>query len=512
MKPYILGIDIGTSACKVVAFDISGDVVASVLCPYDVHYPRSGWAEQYADDWWQAVCHALQCIWEQGKVHPADVVGVGVDGQSWSALPVSCDGRALRPTIIWFDRRAQQQAECMVQAVGLQRLIEVSGNPPDPAYITPKMLWLKENEPDIYNGTYKFLQSNGFIVYKLTGCFTQDKSQGYGFHFFNIAEGVYDEELCRQMGLDIDKVADIFECCDVVGSVTDEAARSTGLLAGTPVVAGGLDAAASTLGAGVISVGQTQEQGGQAGGMSIYVDKPVIEPRLILGYHVVPDAWLLQGGTVGGGGALRWFVDQFGYAEVCRANKEGVSVYGIVDREASSIKPGSDGLIFLPYMSGERSPIWNPKARGVFFGLSYDKTRAHAARAVMEGCAYSLRHNIEVAQQAGAHVDELISVGGAAKSSLWTQIKADVTKKRIQVPYADDATALGAAMLAGVGIGAYKDFREAVSKTVRIRASYEPNADNFYIYDKLYAVYREVYENLEQTYDKLYEVQQEGIL
>jgi xylulokinase len=246
--------------------------------------------------------------------------------------------------------------------------------------------------------------------------------------------------------------------------------------------------------------------------MSIYVDKPVIEPRLIFGYHVVPDAWLLQGGTVGGGGALRWFVDQFGYAEVCRANKEGVSVYGIVDNEASSIKPGSDGLIFLPYMSGERSPIWNPKARGVFFGLSYDKTRAHAARAVMEGCAYSLRHNIEVAQQAGAHVDELISVGGAAKSSLWAQIKADVTKKRIQVPYADDATALGAAILAGVGIGAYKDFREAVSKTVRIRASYEPNADNFYIYDKLYAVYREVYENLEQTYDKLYEVQQEGIL
>lgn len=503
MSAYLLGIDVGTSACKVAVFDEKGVVIASALREYKVYYPHAGWAEQDADEWWNAICLALRDIWDSGRVSPRDIAGIGVDGQSWSALPVSSAGEVLRPVMIWFDRRAYVQAQRMAERVGKERLVSISGNPPDPAYITPKMLWIKENEPDVYRKAYKFLQSNGFVVYKLTGQFTQDKSQGYGFHFFNIAKGVYDDDVCRQIGLDINKAADIFECCQVVGGVTEAAAKSTGLLAGTPVVAGGLDAAASTLGAGVIEPGQTQEQGGQAGGMSIDVDSPIIEPRLILGYHVIPDTWLLQGGTVGGGGALRWFAEQLGYFESCVAKQRDTSVYAIIDEEASCVPAGGSGLIFLPYMAGERSPIWNPRAKGVFFGLSYDKTRAHMARAVMEGCAYALRHNIEVGEQAGAAVDKLISVGGAAKSDVWTQIKADVTKKEIQVPYADDATALGAALLAGVGIGVYKDFRDAVARTVRIRKIYKPNPDNFSLYDKLYSIYREIYDNLEATYDKL---------
>jgi len=509
MGIYLLGIDIGTSACKVTIFDINGAVAASAARPYNTYYPKSGWAEQDANDWWGAVCDALNAIWQSDKIKPHEIAGVGVDGQSWSALPVSSDGNPLRPAIIWLDRRAQKQADQMAKAAGRQTLINTSGNPPDPAYITPKMLWIKENEPETYKRAYKFLQSNGYITYKLTGQFTQDKSQGYGFHFFDIKNGFYDEELCKQIGLDIDKVADIYECCDVVGSVTSEAARSTGLIEGTPVVAGGLDAAASTLGAGVIFPGQTQEQGGQAGGMSICLDEAIIEPRLILGYHVVPNKWLLQGGTVGGGGALRWFVDQFGYAEACQAKAKGLNVYSIIDEEASKIKAGSNGLIFLPYMSGERSPIWNPKARGVFFGLSYDKTRAHAARAVMEGCAYALRHNIEVGEQAGGRVSGLMSVGGAAKSAVWTQVKADITQKRINVPYADDATALGSAILAGVGTGIYKSFEEAVTATVKIKNTFEPNKANFAIYDRLYAIYSDIYNKLEQTYDELYEIEQE---
>ncbi|WP_026487296.1 xylulokinase [Caldanaerobius polysaccharolyticus] len=502
----LLGIDIGTSACKLTVFDIQGNVVASASRSYKVRYLRAGWAEQDADEWWKAVCSSLKEIWKSGKVSPSEIAGVGVDGQSWSALAVSKDGQVLRPVMIWFDRRAQAQVKWMEETIGKDRIIALSGNPLDPAYITPKMLWIKENEPQVYQRTYKFLQSNAFIVYRLTGNFTQDKSQGYGFHFFDISKGCYDVELCRDMGLDIEKVADVCECSEIVGKVTKEAAMQTGLVEGTPVVAGGLDAAASTLGAGVIESGQTQEQGGQAGGMSIFLSTPVIEPRLILSYHVIPDSWLLQGGTVGGGGALKWFKEQLGYEETEIAQKMGISPYKVIDDEVSSIKPGSGGVVFLPYMSGERSPIWNPNARGVFFGLSYDKTKAHMARAVMEGCAFALRHNIEVAEEAGATVNRLISVGGAANSDVWMQIKADVTGKEIVVPYSDDATALGAALLAGVGTGIYEDFKEAVRRTVRVRKIYKPNPDNFKVYGDLYGVYREIYARLESTYDRLAQI------
>jgi xylulokinase len=502
----LLGIDIGTSACKVSVFDIQGNIIASSSKPYKVSYLHAGWAEQNADDWWISVCNSLKEIWNTGKVSPSEIVGVGVDGHSWAALAVSKQGEALRPAIIWFDRRAQTQAKWIEKTIGRDKIINLSGNPVDPAYITPKMLWIKENEPQIYEQSYKFLQSNAFIVYKLTGKFTQDKSQGYGFHFFDIANGCYNIDLCRDMGLDINKVADIYECSEVVGKITKEAAMMTGLIEGTPVVAGGLDAAASTLGAGVIEEGQTQEQGGQAGGMSIFLSKPVIEPRLILSYHVIPNSWLLQGGTVGGGGALKWFKEQLGYEEMKIAQERGISPFEVINEEVLSTKPGSNGLVFLPYMSGERSPIWNPNARGVFFGLSYDKTRSHMARAVMEGCAFALRHNIEVAEDAGAIVSRLISVGGAANSDVWTQIKADVTGKEIIVSYSDDATALGAALLAGVGTGVYKDFQEAVKNTVRIRKKYIPNQGNFKIYKDLYDIYRELYDKLEGTYNKIAEI------
>ncbi|SHF64215.1 xylulokinase [Caldanaerobius fijiensis DSM 17918] len=506
MGEYLIGIDIGTSACKVTVFNVGGEVIFSTAKTYDIYYPHTGWAEQDAREWWAAVCSALKEVFSSGKVKADEIAGIGVDGQSWAALPISSEGEVLRRVMIWFDRRAQSQAQQIAERVGLERVISLSGNPVDPAYITPKMLWIKENEPEIYKRTYKFLQSNGYIVYKLTGQFTQDLSQGYGFHFFNVKKGCYDKDICREMGLDIDKVADIYPCHQIVGCVSRWASVETGLKEGTPVVAGGLDAAASTLGAGVIEEGQTQEQGGQAGGMSICMSRPVIEPRLILGYHVVPDRWLLQGGTVGGGGALKWFKEQLGYEDTVVAQKKGISPYKVIDDKVKDVPPGSDGLVFLPYMSGERSPIWNSKARGVFFGLSYDKTRAHMARAVMEGCAFALKHNIDVAEEAKAVVDKLISVGGAANSAVWTQIKADITKKDILVPYSDDATALGAAILAGVGTGVYGDFKEAVEKTVRLKNSYHPNPENFPIYEGLYGIYRELYINLEKTYDRLADI------
>lgn len=501
MEKFLLGIDIGTSACKVAIFDLNGNVVAQENEPYPVYYPKRDFVEQDANEWWQSVCKATKKCIQKNEIHAQNIVGIGVDGQSWTALPVDETVKPLYHAIIWMDRRSSKQCAEVLAKIGEARIFAVSGNSFDAGYTTPKILWLKENEPDIYRNTYKFLQSNSYITFKLTGAMTQDLSQGYGLHCFDIKTGKYDEELCGELGIDIRKLPDICACDKVIGTVTVAAAEATGLSAGIPVVAGGLDAACGTLGAGVIESGQTQEQGGQAGGMSICLDKAVAHKRLILGFHVIPRSWLLQGGTVGGG-SLKWFRDQFGEHEKYMEGKTGENAFDALVNKAKNIRAGSDGVIYLPYMAGERSPIWDRHAKGVFYGLSYDKTKGHIIRSIMEGTAYSLEHNLQTAKEAGVEVSELVAIGGAANSLVWTQIKADVIDKRIRVPTSDTATTLGAALLAGVGTGVYSDYKQAVQRTIKTTRIHEPDKKNHLIYQKYYPIYLEIYENLKQTFIK----------
>lgn len=503
-KRLLLGIDCGTSGCKIAAFDFEGRVIGAQTSTYRTFYPRKGYVEQDAGEWWKAVCDGVRGLLHKYAIMPDEIAGIGVDGTSWACLPVDREGNPLRRVMLWLDRRSEPQAEQMKERLGQEMLIALSGNPVDAAYIVPKMLWMKQNEPDVYRRAYKFLQSNAFIVYKLTGEFSQDYSQGYGFHFFNISNGRWDEMVAEELGISLDLMAPIFHSHEVVGTVTRKAADETGLAPGIPVVAGGLDAACCTLGAGVVRPGQAQEQGGQAGGMSIQIDRPLIHPKLILGYHVVPEQWLLQGGTVGGSGTLRWFAQQLKFNGSFGQNDDlKTNIFEVLSREAGEVPPGSDGLIFLPYMAGERSPIWDTKARGVFFGLSYDKTRAHMVRAIMEGVGFSLLHNLKTAEEVGVHAVELNSVGGAANSTVWTQIKADITGKTIRVPFSDHATALGAAILAGVGTGIYRGFEEAVNEVVNIQRTHEPDLANHKVYKGYYELYLELYENLRESFIKL---------
>ncbi len=502
MEKRLLGIDIGTSACKAAVFDLKGDILAESTRTYNVYYPLPGFAEQNPDEWWKEICAAITKTLKDSGIPPESIAGIGVAGQSWSAVPVDKNGKALHNTPIWMDTRASQIAEKTVERLGFDRIFQISGNSFQPTYSTPKILWFKESKPDVYNSTYKFLQSNSYIVYKLTGIMTQDICQGYGLHMFGIKTGRYDEALCEDMGIDMDKLPGIFACHDVVGEVTGAAALETGLKTGTPVVAGGLDAACGTLGAGVFEKGQTQEQGGQAGGMSICTGEAISHPKLILSFHVIPSLWLLQGGTVGGGGTIKWFRQELGAFEEMEEKKRGINAFKIMDEEASKIAHGSEGLIFLPYMAGERSPIWDKNARGVFFGLGYGKTRAHMIRAVLEGCAYALLHNLKTAEEAGIRVDGLLAMGGAANSRLWTQIKADVTGKIIKVPASDTATTLGAAILAGIGTGQYKSFKEAIERTVHITRVHEPNTKNYKKYQQQFQLYLEIYEKLKGTMAK----------
>lgn len=490
---YLLGIDIGTSACKAALFDRKGQVLAAANGEYPVYYPEEGWAEQNPEEWWSAVCEAVRRVIRKAGIQPEEIAGVGIDGQSWSAIAIDKGGKVLTNTPIWMDTRAQSICDRLNEEIGEDEIFRIAGNSLQPSYTTAKILWYKENLPEVYSKIYKILQSNSYIAFKLTGQISQDLSQGYGLHCFDMRTGQWDEEMCRKMGIPRDFLPEIVPSDRIIGTVTKKAAEESGLAEGTPVAAGGLDAACGTLGAGVIHSGETQEQGGQAGGMSICIEKYQADPRLILGFHVIPGKWLLQGGTTGGGGVMRWFEREFADYERLMREQTGISSLDQLNEIAEKVTPGCDGLVFLPYMAGERSPIWNPYAKGVFYGLDFSKTKGHMVRACMEGVAFSLRHNLETAEEAGAKAEILRAMGGSANSLLWTQIKSDVTGKTMAVPASDTATTLGAALLAGVGTGFYKDYEEAVAETVKVTRKHQPDPEKKAVYDKNYETYLELY-------------------
>jgi len=486
MPEYILGIDIGTSACKCAVFDKSGNVAASHTGAYNLYYPKPGYVEQKPEEWWTAVCKSIREL----KINPRDIKAVGLDGQSWSAIMIDKSGGVLFDNPIWMDSRASDICGEIKDSVGERKIFELCGNPLAPTYTAPKIIWFKRNYPDVFSKVYKVLQSNSYIAYKLTGVLSQDLSQCYGLCFYDMRKNTWDKDMAKTLDIDINLMPDIYNCHDIIGAVTKEAANLTGLLEGTPVVAGGVDSATGTLGAGVIRNGETQEQGGQSGGMSICLDEYHPHEKLIMCNHVVPGKYLLQGGTIGGGASFKWL----------RENLFPDLSFAEMDEHANQAPAGSDGMIFLPYMAGERSPVWDPKAKGVFYGVDFAKTKPHFIRSVMEGVAYSLLHNLKTAEETGSIADTLYSNGGAANSDLWMQIKSDVTNKPVAVISSSDvSTTLGAAILAGVAAGVYSDFSDAVKNTVTVRKTFYPNFDNHKIYMKRYGTYLEIYANLKET-------------
>ncbi|MEW6354930.1 MAG: FGGY-family carbohydrate kinase [Planctomycetota bacterium] len=495
----LLGIDIGTSSIKAVLYNSeTGKTVGEASREYALRFPMLNGAEQDADDWWLAACEAVREVIGTTQTYTRLIEAVGVGGQGWSCLPVDAAGKPLRPAMLWLDRRAEEECRWLEKEFDRDRLFEITGNRIDPAYITPKMLWLEKHEPDLYKRARRWLTSEGYLVSLLTGKHTLSLSSGYGYYFFDMAKGQYVEDLAERMSMDLETMPPIRRAFEVAGEVTSVAARSTGLHAGTPVVVGGLDAACAALGAGVVDYGQTQDQGGTAAGMSIYMDRPLAHRDLILGWHVAPNSWLLQGGTVGGGSSLKWFRDTFGISAPV-GGPDGPDAYELLSREAAEAEPGAGGVIFLPYLAGERSPIWDTEARGAFFGLTFATKRPHLVRAVMEGAAFALQHNLETARKAGARVDLLLAVGGAARSDVWCQIKADVSGLPIRVPVVSDGTALGAAILAGVGAGVFQDVRHGVRQMVHVDRSFDPRSENHERYQELFDIYRGLYDRLKDS-------------
>jgi len=469
----LLGIDVGTTALKTALYDIDGRQLSLASQEYPIHHPRPGWAEHFPELWWKASKETINTALSKAGVSPENIACVSVSCLSPVLLPVDKDGEPLRPAIIWMDTRGGTPHEML-----------------------PKLLWIRENEPEILKKTHKILLANGYINHKLTGQFSADISQSWW------------QATREKLADELDKFPSVYGCSEVIGEVTTEAARETGLAQGTPVVAGASDGLCAILGASAVREGRAVEFTGQSCVVVICTDKPcpkAQEGGLWVGPHVIPGKWLVAGGMSSGGGLLKWFRDALGQLEVESAKRVGLSPYQIMDLEASKISPGSDGLIILPYIAAERCPIWNANARGVVFGLYLTHTRAHIVRAILEAVAYGLRHNVEIAEGAGAKIEELRATGGGSKSRVWLQIKANVLGKPIYLVGAE-AEPLGDAILAGVGAGVYKDIVSACERLVKVEEVIKPNLEEHEHYTKLYKIYREIYEQLKGSFDKLAEV------
>lgn len=500
MDTLLLGIDIGTTAVKAALFSLEGQIAASSSAEYATHHLRPGWVEQRPDDWWQAVCLAIRQALAQTPHGAERVAGVAVSSQAPALLPLDKHGKPLRPALIWMDRRAEAQARALAETLGAQKMHQITGNRADAFYVAAKLLWFKTHEPHLLAQTHQFLQVNGYINYRLTNAYSLDPVHAALLQLRHYATGEWARELCDLCGVTPELFPLVKQGHELCGSVTPEAAEATGLRVGTPVMVGTVDGAAAALEAGVVKAGSAAEMTGTSTVVLMPNAQGITDPALIAMPHAIPQMHLLLGATVASGASLRWFRDQFAQLEIQLANASGRDAFDLLTEQAAQAPIGSDGVIFLPYMMGERSPLWHTNARGVFFGLSLAATKAAMIRAVLEGTAFALRHNIEAARAAGVSVTQVRSVGGGTRSSLWNQIKADVLGMPVLLPQTSVGAPFGDALLAGMGVGLYDDIAR-IGAAVNIKAEYTPNMTHHQRYTRQYALFRRLYEHLKDDFD-----------
>ncbi len=503
---HIVCVDVGTSSTKTALWTDEGTLVAEATQAYTLNRPCPTWAEMDASVWWQATCYTIQKVLSQGGVSAQEVVGVGVDGLGWTLVPVDDQGDPLYPALIWLDRRAEAEAAWLRSLPDAADLVNLVANPVDAAYITPKLVWLRQHQPKIFEAAHQFLTSSGFIVHRLTGASICDFTQAYGYHFFDLRRERWDENLATRIGVPLEKMPTLCSPMTIVGQVTQAAHQVTGLAPGTPVIAGGLDACIGALGAGVVRLGQAVDQGGQAGGMALSVDRVIVEPSLIFSHHILPGQYLFQSGTVGGG-TPSWFGRVFGQVEVNAADLLGCTPFSLMSAQVEKTPPGAHGLVFLPYMAGERTPLWNSNARGVFLGISYSTTRGDFLRAIMEGCAFAVYHNMRIAEQCCVSVREWIGVGGAIRSRVWCQIKADVTNRPFVLARrrggGEGGHALGLYAMVAHAVGLCDDVPARIEELLPERDVFEPSPERHAMYEDLFGIYLDISNKLLGDFDRL---------
>jgi xylulokinase len=502
---YLLGIDIGTSGTKTILIDETGTVLARATLEYPLYSPRPLWSEQNPEDWWAATHGTIRQVLMKSGVRSEEIKGVGLSGQMHGAVFLDSDNQVLRPAILWNDQRTQAECDWITNTIGKAKVVELTSNPVLTGFTAPKIVWLRNNEPETFAKVRKVLLPKDFIRLKLTGEFATEVSDASGTSLFNVTKRQWADEMLDGCGIPRDWMPRSYESQEVSGKISAEASALTGLAEGTPVVGGGGDQAAGAVGNGIVETGIVSSTVGTSGVVFAFSDTPNVDPglRLHTFCHAVPGKWHLMGVMLSAGGSLQWYRDTFCQPEKVVAGALGRDPYDIICAEAEKTPTGAEGLMFLPYLTGERTPYPDPSARGVFFGITRRSDRNAFARAVLEGVAYGLRDSFEIMREMNLPIREVRASGGGARSPFWRQIQSDVTGLQHVTINVDEGPALGVALLAGVGTGVYPSVEAACRAVIKVEDSTETCSVNHAAYDQFYGVYRSLYANLKEQFSEV---------
>jgi xylulokinase len=508
----LLGIDLGTTGVKAVLFNAeNGEALSSAFCSYPLLHPRPGWAEQQPEDWWSATVQAMKTCVSGGRalgISAASVRGIGLSGQMHGVVLLDEHARVLRPAIIWADQRSEEECRQITEQVGASRLIELVSNPALTGFSLPKLIWIRNHEPGLFALGRTLLLPKDYIRYRLTGVLGMEISDAAGTCLLDVVHGRWSEELLALLDLDPGLLPPVIASDAVAGGLLPEVASQVDLLDGTPVAGGGADNACGAVGSGVVAAGLALVSIGTSGVVLVHSNRPLVDrsgplPRVHTFNHAQPSAWYLMGVTQAAGLSLRWLRDNLGLPEMAVERFSGLDAYDLLDAEAGQAPAGSEGLQFLPYLQGERTPHLDAAARGGWIGLTASHTRRHLIRAVLEGVAYSLKDCFTIIQQQGSPIEQVRATGGGARSRLWRQIIADVLGIELVTTNSAEGPAFGAAILAGVASGVYPSVEEACRRVVTTLEHTEPEAAASGIYMKGYGVYQALYPALQPLFSRL---------
>ncbi len=507
MPNTLLGIDVSTTATKAILVDEAGAVIAVAATEYPFETPHPLWSEQDPELFWHGTVNSVRAVLAQSGIAPAEVAGIGLTGQMHGLCALDAEGAPLRPCILWNDQRTGGQCAEITARVGRERVIQLTGNPVLTGFTAPKILWVAQNEPEVYARIEHLLLPKDYARYKLTGEFLSEVSDSSGTSLFDVGQRRWSDEMLAALAIPRRWLPEVTESPVASAVVSAEAAAATGLLAGTPVIGGGGDQAAQAIGTGIVREGLVSATLGTSGVVFAQSDSYRVEPqgRLHAFCHAVPGKWHLMGVMLSAAGSFRWYRDAVGQYERAQAAVTGRDVYDLLTAEAAEAPAGCEGLIFLPYLTGERTPHPDPLARGAFVGLTVRHGKAHLTRAVLEGVSYGLRDSLELMRGLGIAATQVRGSGGGSRSPLWRQILADVFATQIATVNISEGAAYGAALLAGVGAGVYPDVEEACRRTIKITGSTEPSADAA-IYEAYYPRYRALYPALASEFHALAQV------
>jgi xylulokinase len=498
-----LGIDIGTSGTKALAIDERGAILASSTAEYPCDHPRPGWSEQDPGLWWDATVQTVQRVLGSGRFRPEDVAGLGLSGQMHGSVFLDADGRVIRPALLWNDQRtAAECREIEGRAGGREALIRLVANPALTGFTAPKLLWVRRHEPASWDRVRQVLLPKDYIRYRLTGTFATEVSDASGTLLLDVANRRWSRELLEKLAIDPALLPPCFESQEVSAVVSEQGAKATGLRPGTPIVGGGGDQPAGAVGNGIVRQGVVSATMGTSGVVFAHTDQLGFDPlgRLQRGCHAVPGAWHVMGVVLSAGGSFQWFRNELGKAEVALAKERGEDPYFLLSGEAALAGPGAEGLFFLPYMTGERTPHFDPDAKGAWIGLTVRHGRPHLIRSLLEGATFAMRDSLELIREMGVAIEQVRVSGGGARNPLWRQIQADIYGCDVHTVNSTEGPAFGVALLAQVGTGAYSSVAEACDAAIRAVDSTRVDPEVRSYYDRAFAVYRRLYRDLRDSF------------